>query len=135
MILRLWNDNDVPTLDWRVQDIGFVHWIITMELNMQNRMINLSAGLCILMLGACNKSASENLADRVENAADVQADAMENQAEVMANQAEELKAQADQVRETGEQRSDAIDAADQNIAGMSESQAKAVVDGQAPAVR
>jgi hypothetical protein len=93
-----------------------------------NKVIIFTVALCILPLSACSKSPSENLADRVENAADVQADAMENQAEM-------LKAQAAEVRETGDQRSDAIEAADQNVAAMPSDQANAIVAGEAPAVK
>jgi outer membrane murein-binding lipoprotein Lpp len=93
-----------------------------------NKMMIFSAALCAVSLSACSKSPSENLADRVENAADAQADTMENQADM-------LKAQAAEVRENGEQRSDAIEAADQNIAAMPAEQTNAIVAGEAPAVK
>jgi hypothetical protein len=93
-----------------------------------NKVMIFSVALCALSLSACSKSPSENLADRVENAADAQADAMENQANM-------LKAQAAEVRENGEQRSDAIEAANQNVAAMPAEQANAVIAGDAPAVK
>ena len=53
----------------------------------------------------------------------------------MANQADMLKAQATEVRKNGEQRYDAIEVADQNVAAMPAEQANAVVAGDAPAVK
>ena len=82
----------------------------------------------IVSLAACNKSPSDNLADRVENAADMRADQLENQANA-------LDQQADQVREVGDQRSDAIEAADRNVAAMSQAQRDAIVANNAAAVR
>ncbi|WP_242098392.1 hypothetical protein [Sphingomonas sp. CROZ-RG-20F-R02-07] len=85
--------------------------------------------LCAMMpLAACSKSGDEKLADRVENHADAQADMMENRADA-------LQAQAKQVRKTGEQRGDAIDAANLNTAQMSGDHKDAIVNGAAPAVR
>ncbi|MEO8374029.1 MAG: hypothetical protein ABI471_02300 [Sphingomonas bacterium] len=89
----------------------------------------LGAALCALALAGCNQSPAENLADRVENAADTRADAMENQADA-------LEERADQVRQTGEERADAITAADRNVAAtMSDERRDAVVANEAPAVR
>ena len=84
--------------------------------------------LSTLPLAACGKSASDNLAGRVENVADARADALENHADMLDNQAAEI-------RKTGEQRSDAIDAANQNVASMSQAQRDAIVANQAAAVR
>jgi hypothetical protein len=88
-----------------------------------------------LPLTACGKTPSEDLADRVENAAEAEAAAIEAHAAAMANQAEHLDSQAEQIRETGRQRSDAIEAAGQNVADMPEAQANAIVAGEQPAVR
>lgn len=87
------------------------------------------AALGVLVLAGCNQSPAENLADRVENAADMRADAMENQADALDNRAA-------QVRETGEERADAITAADRNVAAtMTEERRDAVVANEAAAVR
>ncbi|MEO8723388.1 MAG: hypothetical protein ABI395_07680 [Sphingobium sp.] len=84
--------------------------------------------LGILSLTACSKSGDRKLADRVENHADAQADMLENRADA-------LNAEAKQIRHTGEQRSDAIDAANLNTAAMSNTQKAAIVNDAAPAVR
>lgn len=87
------------------------------------------AALGVLVLAGCNQSPAENLADRVENAADTRADAMENQADALEDRARE-------VRETGEERADAIVAADRNVAEtMTQERRDAVVANEAPAVR
>lgn len=88
-----------------------------------------------LALTACNKSPSDKLADRVENAADNRADAMEANADTLRNQAAMLDNRAEKARDTGESRSDAIQAADMNVAGMSQEQRDAIVANQAAAVR
>ena len=93
------------------------------------------AVVAILPLAACNKSPSDKLADRVENAADTRADAMGANADVLRNQAAQLDNRADKARDTGESRSDAIQAADMNVAGMSQEQRDAIVANQAAAVR
>ncbi len=93
------------------------------------------AVVAILPLAACNNSPSDKLADRVENAADTRADAMEANADVLRNQAAQLDNRADKARDTGESRSDAIQAADMNVAGMSQEQRDAIVANQAAAVR
>lgn len=87
-----------------------------------------AATLLAVSLGACAKSGDEKLADRVENHADAQADALQNQAAA-------LNAEAEQIRKTGEQRGDAIDAANLNTQAMSNAQKAAIVNGAAPAVR
>lgn len=80
-------------------------------------------------LAACSQTPAENLADRVENAADMRADAMDNRAEL-------LRDRAEQIRETGEERADAIAAADRNVAAtMTEDRREAVIANEAPAVR
>lgn len=88
-----------------------------------------------LPLAACNKSPSDKLADRVENAADNRADAMKSNADMLRNQAARLDDRADNVRDTGESRADAIEAADVNVAGMSQDRRDAIVANQAAAVR
>ncbi len=94
---------------------------------MKNGLI-LAVALCALPLAACNKSPSDKLADRVENAADMRADALENQADA-------LKERAEDVRDTGKQRADAIDAADRNVANMTQEHRDAIVANNAAAVR
>ena len=89
----------------------------------------------ILPLAACNKSPSDKLADRVENAADNRADAMEANADTLRNQAALLDNRADKARNTGDSRADAIQAADMNVAAMSQEQRDAIVANQAAAVR
>ncbi|GAA0731966.1 hypothetical protein [Sphingomonas japonica] len=86
------------------------------------------AALTTLTLAACNDSPSENLADRVENAAGTRADNLDTQADMLENRAE-------QIRDTGEYRADAIEAADMNVAGMSQEQRDAIVANEAAAVR
>lgn len=97
--------------------------------------ITLIALAAVLPLAACNKSPSDKLADRVENAADNRADAMEANADVLRNQAARLDDRADKARDTGESRSDAIQAADMNVAGMSQERRDAIVANEAAAVR
>ena len=97
--------------------------------------ITLVALAAVLPLAACNKSPSDKLADRVENAADTRADAMEANADVLRNQAAQLDNRAEKARDTGESRSDAIEAADMNVAGLSQDQRDAIVANQAAAVR
>ena len=97
--------------------------------------LNLMALAVMLPLAACNKSPSDKLADRVENAADARADAMEANADVLRSQAARLDNRAETVRDTGESRSDAIEAADMNVAAMSQDQRDAIVANQAAAVR
>ena len=96
--------------------------------------ITLVALAAVLPLAACNKSPSDKLADRVENAADNRADAMEANADVLRNQAARLDDRADKARDTGESRSDAIQAADMNVAGMSQERRDAIVANEAAAV-
>lgn len=95
----------------------------------------ITMALALLALAGCNKSPSENLAGRVENAADTRADAMENNADALRDQAKALDERADVVRDTGDSRSEAIKAADQNVAGMTQAQRDAIVANQAAAVR
>lgn len=88
-----------------------------------------------LALGACNSSPSDKLADRVEAAADNRADAMEADAAALRNQAEMLDSRAERTRDVGEARADAIDAADMNVAALSQDRRDAIVANQAAAVR
>lgn len=97
--------------------------------------VTLAALTAALALTACSQSPSDKLADRVENAADSRADAMEADADVLRNQAARLDNRAETVRDTGESRSDAIEAADMNVAAMSQEQRDAIVANQAAAVR
>ena len=98
-------------------------------------LVTMLAVAAVLPLAACNKSPSDKLADRVENAADARADGMEANADVLRNQAAMLDNRADKARDTGESRSDAIQAADMNVAAMTQEQRDAVVANQAAAVR
>lgn len=94
-------------------------------------MVKLTAivgAMFLLPLAACNDSPSEKLADRFEKAADRRADTLEKQADALKNQAESI-------RKTGDQRSDAILAADRNVATMTQAQRDAIVANQAPAVK
>jgi len=84
--------------------------------------------LTAVPLEACGGHGDDKLAERVKDAADNRADALENRADM-------LEQRADQVRKTGEQRSDAIDAADLNTAAMSNEQKSAIIANQAAAVR
>lgn len=97
--------------------------------------VTLVALTAALALTACIESPSDKLADRVENAADSRADALEANADVLRNQAARLDNRAETVRGTGESRSDAIEAADMNVAAMSQEQRDAIVANQAAAVR
>ncbi|WP_375272625.1 hypothetical protein [Sphingomonas sp.] len=89
----------------------------------------------VLALGACNSSPSDKLADRVEDAADNRAEAMEANAAALRNQAAMLDGRADRTRDIGEARADAIEAADMNVAAMSQERRDAIVANQAAAVR
>ncbi|MEO6092018.1 MAG: hypothetical protein ABIT04_03665 [Novosphingobium sp.] len=93
-----------------------------------NKAIVISLALCVVSLSACNKSPSDKLADRVESAADKRADALENSADA-------LDSRAAEVRATGKQRANAIDAANRNVAAMTQEQRDAIVSNEAPAVR
>ena len=84
--------------------------------------------LALAPLAACGGNGDDKLAQRVEDAADNRADALEGRADALDNRAE-------QVRAKGEQRSDAIDAADLNTALMSNAQKDAIVANEAAAVR
>jgi len=97
--------------------------------------VTLAALAAMLPLAACNNSPSDKLVDRVENTADTRAGAMEANAEDLRNQAAQLDNRADKARKTGDSRSDAIEAADMNVAGMSQEQRDAIVANQAAAVR
>ena len=98
-------------------------------------LITALAVAAVLPLAACSKSPSDKLADRVENAANNRADAMEANADMLRNQAAMLDNRADKARDMGASRSDAIQAADMNVAGMSQERRDAIVANQAPAVR
>ncbi len=91
--------------------------------------------LALLALAGCNKSPSDKLADRVENAADMRADAMENNADALRERAKALDNRAEVVRDTGDSRSEAIKAANQNVANMTQAQRDAIVANEAAAVR
>lgn len=88
------------------------------------------AGLILLTapLAACGGNGDDKLAERVKDAADNRADQMEAMAD-------NLEDRADQTREVGEQRADAIDAADVNAHAMSEGQKAEIIANDAAAVR
>lgn len=88
----------------------------------------LSIALALSVLSACGQSSSDRLADRVENAADARADGLEAQADM-------LDDRAAQIRRNGEQRADAIEAADRNVTAMSQAERDAIVANEAAAVR
>ncbi|TPG10827.1 hypothetical protein [Sphingomonas oligophenolica] len=79
-------------------------------------------------LAACGGNGDDKLAGRVEDAADNRADQMEAMAS-------NLEDRADRTRDIGEQRADAIDAADINAQAMSNAQKDEIVANQAAAVR
>lgn len=84
--------------------------------------------LFIAPLAACGGNGDDKLAERVEDQAENRADALQQRADT-------LDERADQVRDTGEQRADAIDAADLNAHAMSAEQRNAIVANEAAAVR
>ncbi|MDQ2893759.1 MAG: hypothetical protein M3R64_11825 [Pseudomonadota bacterium] len=88
------------------------------------------AGLAMLAapLAACGGNGDDKLAGRVEDAADNRADQMDAMA---AN----LEDRADRTRKVGEQRADAIDAADLNAHAMSNEQKAEIIANDAAAVR
>ena len=88
----------------------------------------LSASACLLMLAGCGQSSSDKLADRVDNAADQRANALDKQADA-------LNSKADAIRANGEQRSDAIDAADRDVSTMTQAERDKIVANKAPAVK
>lgn len=88
----------------------------------------------MLSLGACSKSPSDKLANRVETAGDKRADAMEANADALRSKAAALDNNADKARETAESRAAAIKAADMNVAGLTQEQRDAIVANKAPAV-
>jgi hypothetical protein len=79
-------------------------------------------------LAACGGNGDDKLAGQVKDQADNRAD----QLEAMADNLEE---QADQTRKVGEQRADAIDAADVNAHAMSNEQKVEIINNEAAAVR
>ncbi|MBB5710022.1 hypothetical protein [Sphingomonas xinjiangensis] len=94
-----------------------------------NATLTMTLALGAVALAGRGQSPAENLGDRVQNAADMRADAMENRAEALTDRAE-------QAREPGEERADAIAAADRNVAAtMTEERRDKVVANEAPAVR
>ena len=88
------------------------------------------AGLAVLAapLAACGGNGDDKLAARVEDAADNRADQMDAMAATLENK-------ADRTRAIGEQRADAIDAADLNAQAMSNQQKAEIIANQAAAVR
>lgn len=87
-----------------------------------------SIALLALPLAACGGNGDDKLAGQVEKAADNRADALEDMAD-------NLEDQAKQVRKTGEDRGDAIDAADVNAHAMSNEQKAEIIANEAAAVR
>ncbi|KQU48301.1 hypothetical protein ASG67_13420 [Sphingomonas sp. Leaf339] len=79
-------------------------------------------------LAACGGNGDDKLAERVEDRADNRADQLEAMAD-------NLEDRADRTREVGEQRADAIDAADLNAQAMSNEQKADIVANEAAAVR
>src|SRR3546814_11447509 len=71
-------------------------------------------GSGLLALAACGGQGDDALGDNVADAAEVEADMLEEQADnaVSEGQEERLEDQADVVREAGEEKEEAIDAAD-----------------------
>ncbi len=84
--------------------------------------------ICLFLLAACNESPSEKLAERVDTAADQRANALEKKADA-------LDSEAAAIRANGEQRSDAITAADRNVSTMTQEKRDEIVANEAPAVR
>ena len=88
-----------------------------------------------LSLASCGGKGDDKLADRVEDRAVERADMLDNKADQMEENADQLHDKADMVEETGEDRSNAIDAADVNADAMTDEQKQAIVDQNAPAVK
>lgn len=93
-----------------------------------NKTMLAALALVALPLAACGGNGDGKLAKQVEKAADNRADAMEATAK-------DLEQQAKAERENGEDRADAIRAADVNAAAMTPEQRDAVVANDAAAVR
>ena len=79
-------------------------------------------------LAACGGNGDDKLAERVEDRA-------ENRADQLEAMADNLEDRADRTREIGEQRADAIDAADLNAHAMSAEHKADIVANEAAAVR
>jgi len=79
-------------------------------------------------LAACGGNGDDKLAERVEDRA-------ENRADQLEAMADNLEEQADRTRKVGEQRADAIDAADVNAHAMSNEQKAEIINNEAAAVR
>ncbi|OYX76116.1 MAG: hypothetical protein B7Y82_14050 [Sphingomonadales bacterium 32-65-25] len=88
----------------------------------------LSTSVCLLVLAGCDKSPSDKLGARVESAADKRATALENEADA-------LKKEAAAIRANGEQRADAIVAADRDVSTMTQEKRDKIVANEAPAVK
>ncbi|OHT21897.1 hypothetical protein [Edaphosphingomonas haloaromaticamans] len=83
-----------------------------------NRMIKLTAIAAFAALAACGGKGDDSLAANVEQAYDNQADQLDAIADNTTNdaQADAIEDQADTLRREGDNRADAIDAADVNAA-------------------
>ncbi|SNS88888.1 hypothetical protein SAMN06295912_1223 [Sphingomonas laterariae] len=81
-----------------------------------NRIIKFTAIAAFAALAACGGQGDDALAENVEQAYDNQADQLDAIADNTTNevQADAIEDQADAVRQEGENRADAIDAADVN---------------------
>ncbi|WP_380872212.1 hypothetical protein ACFB49_31560 [Sphingomonas sp. DBB INV C78] len=85
-----------------------------------NRMIKFTAIAAFAALAACGGKGDDSLAENVEQAYDNQADQLDAIAENTTNEAQSdvLEDQADALREEGDNKADAIDAADVNAAAV-----------------
>lgn len=83
-----------------------------------NRMFKFAAVATFAALAACGGQGDDSLAENVEQAYDNQADQIDSMADNTTNEAQSdaLEDQADTLRNEGENRADAIDAADVNAA-------------------
>lgn len=79
-------------------------------------------------LAACGGNGDDKLAERVEEHADNRADQLEAMAD-------NLEDRAEQTRKVGEQRAEAIDAADLNANAMTEEQKANIIANETAAVR
>lgn len=75
-------------------------------------------GAAALALAACGGKGDDTLADNVADNYDAAADNMEAAAENVTNEADVLENQADALREEGENKADAVDAADENASAV-----------------
>ena len=94
-------------------------------------MLKFAVGAGLFALAACGGQGDDSLGDNVAEAAEAKAENLEAAAENATSevQSDRLEEQAEAVSEQGEQKEEAIDDADVNAQGMTNTQQEAIVNG------